>query len=469
VAKKIGADTECDRGSTRGRRGAHAAGWGSFGPPFGASVLRSARLVAPLLLAGLLGLLGGCDAPPASPPDVVLVVVDALRADHLTHLGYERATSVALDPLREESVLFAETWAAAPWTLPSVASLLTGRLPPAHGLTRRRDALSADVPTLAARLRERGYATAAVVHHPEISRERGFARGFDRFEGVADADAGAFLPWLREWLAGPPPEPFFLYLHAGDARGPYRVPASARAALLGRPPSKTFGWAEARARGLLTRRGRVAPEEVRAVVEQYDTALRHALDRVGEVFEMLRRQGRWDDTLVVLTGDHGEELFDRGRLGHGLTLHREVLRVPLYVKPPGGAPHPRVVRAPVSAVDVVPTILDLLGIPLPPPDDARAPARSLAPVVRGEHDPPPVPIFHHSDYVPGRPARAVRDGRWLLVERTTPDGVDRELYDVAIDPAEREDRIAQGSEIAHRLAARLETTFGTAPAPPTDE
>jgi arylsulfatase A-like enzyme len=399
-------------------------------------------LTAPLAL--LLVLVGCAERRPAAP-DVVLIDLESVRVDHLSHTGYPRPTAIRLDGFREGAVLFTHARATSSDSGASTASLL--------GLSNGR-------PTLAERLRAEGWATLGLSHHPDIGAAGGFDRGFDRFESAVGPvedhpDAGAMVDWLREWLASDPPVPFFLYLHPMNAGGPYRVPAERRAVLLGRRPNELlpYGGPLMRAAQMPGRRRaleRIGEAQVRSLVEQYDTALRYSLDRVADVLTLLDQRGRLDHALVVITANHGEELFDHRGFGHGRTLHEEVLRVPLYLKLPG-AKTGATVEFPVSLADVPPTLLDLLGLEPTPADGI-----SLAPLLRGEIEAPPQRDFvHELRAQDGRIRKqALLQGRLKLIDTARRRA---QLYDLVLDPGEQNDLAPESPEIVERLRAQLET------------
>jgi arylsulfatase A-like enzyme len=424
-----------------------------------------ALLLAALAAALTLGT--GCAEPPPERPNVVVITIDSLRADHLDHLGYDRPTAMGLDPLRDRSTLFARALAPTSSTAPSTASLLTGLFPLRHGVVTPDGAIADDVATLAEVLRESGWSTAALSHHPVLTRERGFARGFERFEGAIGpateyADANQMIAWMREWLAEAR-RPFFLYLHVMNVHGPYRVPTLRRQDLLGHLPGTQFTYGDALMRGIMEDgaiglRSLVKSRYRGSLVDQYDTAVRYATGRVAKVLDLLRADGGFDESIVVLTADHGEELFDHGGFGHGHTLYREVLHVPLYVKLPGQQTG-RTIDSAVSLMDVLPTILEVLSVPAPEVD-----GRSLVPLMRGESDAAGARAFHHlTAWEEASVARSVVDGRYKLidVERSyeTTDGRQL-LFDLVVDPGETRDISGTGSEIVERLYGELEAAFG---------
>jgi arylsulfatase A-like enzyme len=205
---------------------------------------------------------------------------------------------------------------------------------------------------------------------------------------------------------------------------------------------------------------RINTTHVRSLTEQYDTAARYTLDRVAEILRLLEHRGVYRDALIVLTSDHGDELFEHGSFGHGVTLHREVLQVPLYVKRPGIADGRRF-EMPVALVDVMPTVLDLLGLPPAVPGDGQ----SLAPWLRGETPPEQNRDLLHE--IPGDPpgARALTAGRYKLIALPGPPGPGRRLlYDRVLDPRETEDIAEAGGELVRELSARLDAALAAPPA-----
>jgi arylsulfatase A-like enzyme len=201
----------------------------------------------------------------------------------------------------------------------------------------------------------------------------------------------------------------------------------------------------------------ITDADVVSLVEQYDASLRYALDRVADLLGLLAQSDRLDDALVVITANHGEELFDHRGFGHGRTLHEEVLRVPLYLKLPG-ATAAATVEVPVSTLDVVPTVLDVLGIPAPAGD-----GRSLAPLLREATAARPERDFVHELGAPGEPdyQRALLRGRHKLIEAGGAAAVPgaplpARLYDLVLDPHEENDLAAASPEVVARLRSELD-------------
>lgn len=411
-----------------------------------------ARLAA---VAALAFRVVACGSPAATGPrpDLLLVVVDTLRADHLGCYGHGRDTSPAIDAFAASAVRFEAAYATAPWTMPSVATALTGLHPTVHGVTALAR-LPDDVPTLAGILARAGYRTGAVVSHRLAGRLPGFDRGFELFdEGQARGHRYMSTPGvvrrareLLDTLAGGD-EPFFLFVHLFDPHYDYlRHPRIGFA-----PPRAGSLDGDERIDDLRARLGDLTPEEIGFLSDLYDEEIRFTDRGVGTLLRILARRGLADGTLVVLTADHGEELVGRGWLGHTRTLYEELVRVPLLVRGPGVAA-PRTVDAPVSLVSLLPTLLELMGVPR---DGVAAEGPSLAPLLRGAGPPPREPVFFEVDFTrPEVRKKGIRDGRYKLIRDDATGAV--ELYDLERDPGERDDLAASHPELVERYAARLD-------------
>jgi arylsulfatase A-like enzyme len=397
-----------------------------------------------------------------------VVVIDTLRADHLSHYGYHRPTAVALDEFAATATRFEDCTAPASWTVPSVASLMTGVHPTRHQLHRLGFALPGDLETMAESLSRGGWHTTAISFNPAVRPELGFDRGFDEF----DAHEGKFTsyPNMEEmvtrvdaWLDHGPPQPFFLYLQPMNVHGPYRVPDSARTTLLGRPPGDEFRYFREPMRGIMREarlelRDDVGPEYLQSLVDKYDTAVRYTTDQLANLFDGLAARKLFDDTLIVVTADHGEELFDHGGFNHGCSLHREVLQVPLYLKMPGQR-RGQTVDAPVDLIDLVPTILDVAGVSL----RQQADGNSLLPLLGGGARPEWLEKrvrFSHTHWRNHFIGSAVTGGGHKLIRiDSNYEGLQNRwrLYDLIRDPGERVDLYERETETAQRLRTLLET------------
>ena len=327
-------------------------------------------ILASIVLAALGA--GVIEVAPARP-NVILVLVDTLRSDHLSTFGYARETSPQLTALARRGVAFSGARSQAPYTSKSIEALFTGDLPtPASAVSTRE--LPAWRETLAEHFRGAGYQTAGFSSNPLVSRTTGFAQGFDSFEmerfnyRPATEVLEAGIDWMS---ARDPARPFLLYLHLIDTHAPYAPPRSDdrwRGDYDGpvtRENSSDYVVAiNERGRAAFEREaGReVEREDVERLVSLYDGAI-HFVDRVfAAFFHDLDASGRLADTLVVLVSDHGEEFMEHASLGHGHGLFEHQVRVPLLMWGPGVPEDVRVDDL-VAVADVMPTLLDLAGLP----------------------------------------------------------------------------------------------------------
>jgi arylsulfatase A-like enzyme len=426
-----------------------------------------------LVLAVALALPGGCRSPSeAGPPNIVLMTVESLRADHVGAYGYARNTTPALDALAREGIVFDRAYAVTSWTLPAHASILTGLYPAAHRVVAYNHRLDDSYPTLAELLRGAGYQTAAFVSGPFLQNHHGLSQGFEVYDQSASNPGGnqaahsditnAEMERLlgRFLKEGRDPErPLFLFVYLWDPHYDYIPPAPWDSTFV--PPfAEPIDLEGYEVRDVVT--GETPAEQLAYVISQYDGEIAATDALLGRLFETLRATVSWDDTLVVITSDHGEEFFEHGTKGHRNNLYEESLRIPLIVKPPGGTDPIRDTRL-ASQIDLFPTILDVAGVVPAPYHHGRS---LLAPA-----DETPRPLFFElktewvaPDPVTGEPGilsdlwLAVRDRDHKLVLERNEGRI--ELFDLANDPEERtplgpgyRPRIA---ELDRRLAEYLE-------------
>jgi arylsulfatase A-like enzyme len=365
--------------------------------------------------------------PPAGSPNVLLIVLDTVRADHLSVYGYARATTPNLELLARRGILFDQARAAAPWTLASHAALFTGRWP-REVAARWMCPLRGDVPTLAEYLGSRGYATAGFVGNTyycayDSGLDRGFSQYWDyrldwlpalrtvhlvdfvlkaidslapalgrsagngpdggwlglalrQFTQIDRKDAGVvnreFLDWLMRRHGRR--RPFFAFLNYVDAHAPYTRPPGTAYRFGRAPPTEaayvflSTGWVRANKANL--------PWPVRALaVDAYDNCIASIDDRLGELFGELRQRGVLEQTIVIVTADHGEGFGEHGLYDHGESLYRPEVQVPLLVSLPSGEAAGRVVDRFVSLRDIPATISELAGSTGKPPFPGRSLAR----------------------------------------------------------------------------------------------
>jgi arylsulfatase A-like enzyme len=404
---------------------------------------RWVQLASAVLLVGFAYALGGCSERPG-PRNVVLVSLDTLRADRLGFHGYARETSPFLDELARTSVVFESAQTQAPWTLPGHAAMLTSLYPStlALGSATAPRPVPDRVETLAEALDEHGFRTHAVVDGGFVARALGFAQGFVGFVHLpepkrrgygysADRIMERATQWLRSLRRD---ERFFLFLHTYAVHD-YNPPQSARARLVRpyRGPLARMaafeGLLQDRENQALTRG--LGPADRQFVSDLYDATILEADEALRRLHETLESLGLLDDTLLVVTSDHGEEIFDRRGTGHGYTMYEENLHVPLLFSHRSLAPTR--IAAPVRLIDVAPTIVDLLGFQKP----SSWQGVSLKPLMQGEAI--ELPAFSGEAHAP---LQAVRIGSIKLIQ--TLDGSHQEIYDLRADPAERQNLLGAG-------------------------
>ncbi len=404
----------------------------------------------------------------AAKPNVILIVIDALRADHLGQYGYDRNTDVGFRLLASNSTRFTDAYAPSSWTKPSTASILSGLQPMRHGARGFNDKLPRNVQTIARALKAGGWTTGGFSFNHHISHKTGFNIGFhhfDSFLGEAELypDISVMLERARLWIRKAGRKPFFLYLHPMNVHGPYKVPEKHRPDLLGRLPSGEFLYFEGLMNNIMTegeigKRDSVTPEYVASLRDQYDTAVRYSTDQLGEFFDWLDSRGVFEDSFLIVTSDHGEELFEHGGFSHGYTLFNEVLRVPLYVKLPFQS-IPREETGRVSLKDIYPTLMEFFGLPLPYEVDGL----SLLPLLSDEAPGPPRrerEILFEIEWPDRCVAAALLsdDFKFITISSNYEKQADEILmYDMVSDPGETENIGAKNPGQSLALRQRLES------------
>ena len=460
------------------------------GRPAGRRRIGAVGLTLGVFLAALLSTLS-CESPPAAGPrHVVLIVVDTLRQDHLGGYGSPRSASPNLDALATDGVQFRRAYAPSPWTLPSVVSIHTGLYPGSHGVIDPARELVPEATTLAEILKGAGYRTAAMVSNRILQRPLRLDQGFDVYLESEVGEAGHVstdgitdqaLATLDDFAAGD--DPFFLFVHYFDPHSPYE-----RHAVIGYAAESA-----GRLRGgeligeLRNMMDTMTAEEITFVRDSYDEEVRWTDRGIGRLVDGLRERGLLDETLVIVTADHGEEFLTRGWIGHTRSLYEELVRVPLVVRDPRRSGRRAVVERAVPLVGVTPTVLELLGVgageggagiaggaggagSAAGGSDAersgaaspRFQAESFAADVLAPRSEPDAEVFLEVDYTPLDPKNAVRrtykkgliaDG-WKTIRDDSTGVV--ELYELATDGGEQWDRGNALPELKKRMAERLE-------------
>ena len=372
-------------------------------------------------------------------PDIVLVVIDTLRPDHLSSYGYERETAPFLAQLAERSILFERAFSTSSWTAPSTASIFTGLYPNQHGVVggfKMHRKLAEDeeqqtielvmLPvgqlTLPELLADAGYRTFGVSANINIGEELGFTRGFDEFERMHKDDARELVDRVLVWRAELTAEtPSFLYLHFNDVHKPYEA----------RPP-----WYEAR------------EEPLENTIARYDSEISH----LDAALARLSQELGWDaDTVIMVVSDHGEEFKDHGAMGHRFSLHSELNRVLMMLHAPGLVGAAGRVEANVGLVDVLPTLLDVAQVE----PESGVPGRSIVTLAADHEDDffAQRTLFAHRKRSSGEHLWAAIRGDWKLIDN--PGAEASLLFDMRADFAELNDLTGTRAEVAADLGAQL--------------
>jgi arylsulfatase A-like enzyme len=456
------------------------------------SVLRRGAILIPLIIAACTRI-----APHAPTPDanVLLIVIDVLRADHVGSYGYPRDTTPRIDDLAATGVRFETAVSSCGWTRPSMSSLFTSLDPIQHGVLKGfnqdgadfyLDVLDNAYTTWAEILLAAGWDTMGVAPNAYTRPEFGFGQGFSSY--VAEAEnAGEVVDRFLEWLEPRPAGRFFAYLHFMDVHWPYDPPPP-YAEMFGTYPTSidfdNVDWNELR-QLIRAFRARFTEADLEQMIARYDGGTRYVDDEIGRLLDHLAAAGRLDDTLIVVTSDHGEEFMEKGRIGHGRHLYDVLLKVPLVIRFPGHWAAGRVVRDQVRLVDVLPTVLEAVGVPAP----GEMSGHSLIGLIETGRPDPEMPGYAFAEHmrsdnlyrqaVRTRRFKFIRSfhpqiatdggkpggGEWdqerffLTLLRPDPDRrhhVLRELYDLQQDPGETDNLLSRRPDLVSRFDQTLD-------------
>lgn len=415
----------------------------------------------------------------STTPNLVLIVVDALRASNVSFLGYERSTTPHLDALSKRSFVFEQAISVGGNTPTAMSALMTGRYPffsfdeewapTSFGMrrfymTEAESGIPSGLDTLAERLGAAGYTTIGVITNPYLKSTFNFHRGFDQYKeifrekGIPYGQGEMVSKEGIEFLRSDFEPPYFLYLHYMDTHGPYSPPGSYRTKF------DESDWSISKAGELWTQWEKNLPSDTqeRAALAShmrnlYDGAVSYVDDCIGQIIGTLEELGQMENTIVAVTADHGEEFLEHGGTTHKGTLYEELVHIPLLVFSPrrNGARIQDLVRN----FDLMPTFLDFAGVDVA---DEELDAVSLRPLMEGRAE--NLNLFAYAGFPT---IRMLRTPRYKLLQHR---GNRKEFYDLQVDPGEQNDlylaeRSGAGSNVARRIASmekvleRLEVFF----------
>jgi arylsulfatase A-like enzyme len=417
--------------------------------------------------------LGGCRKQQnGKRPNIILMTLDTTRADRLSCYGYKRKTSPNLDKLAEESVLYTQAIAPSSWTLPSHASLFTGKFTTSHGARYdpegplrlneviqaspiyRARGLAQDELTLAEILKNEGYVTAAVVGGPWMKRIFGLDKGFDFYD---DSEISSYNGRLAEqvtasavtWIKQSRKKDFFLFLNYFDPHAPCIPPEGFMTAFL--------------AKDIKSYEKQLSKEEDRELQNAlYDAEILYMDDHIGQLLKELKGYNLYENTWIIVTADHGELLGEHGKFGHGQYLYQEELHIPLFMKHPGGEVPASQSSVRVQLTDILPIILKRLEIPVPSGIQGDVPPQTSHPILAEVY---PLPLdSNDGDW------RAIFEGDFKFIWNSKGR---HQLFNLANDPAETVNLAERESRRAARMLSEMNRYLlklpGPGPATPPKE
>jgi arylsulfatase A-like enzyme len=397
--------------------------------------------------------------------NVVIYLIDALRADHLGCYGYQKPISPHIDAFAKDAILFENSIAQAPWTRSSVASIFTGLYPQTHGVTCLEDALPVEANTLAEILHAASYTTAAFITNGTVGTAFGFDQGFAdffylrsnrktrTFHQLADRVNEKVFSWLEEKKGLQ--HPFFLYVHTTDPHSPYAPPEDYRTKFASSVKQPRLG-SLSRLKAVFEGKVSVTKNVVEDLISLYDAEIAHNDHHFGVFLEELKKRGLYEDTLIILVSDHGEEFYERGTWEHQKTLYAELLNIPLIVKFPSGIAFKAKKSSELAQhVDILPMVLDVLGLKIPEHVQGHSLLPSLSSGKQGGRLRKGFSYFNHL----GRQGLSVVEGPWKLIRHGKTGAQEHvlELYNHEEDPGEKVNVLERHSVVAEYLLSLMKT------------
>lgn len=391
-------------------------------------------------------------SPKQDKLNIILISLDTLRADHLSCYGYERDTSPYLDRLVEDSVFFEDVFAHSSWTLPSHLSMLFSLNGASHQVYYNTQKIDNSLPSIASYLRDNGYITYGFTGGGYVSSIYGFSKGFDWYDEpvggrnapLADDEAGRLYEYTSDWIEKNQDKQFFLFLHTFQIHGPYKCPEPWIETYL----DENAQWKGIGLRLLLEEKGMNFPftqEQRENIKALYDGEIKYTDEAlIKPLVEFLKNKGLYDNTLLIITSDHGEEFYEHGGWLHSRTLYNELIRVPLIIKFPASKYKGTKVKPKARLIDIMPTVLDLCSINYPK-DSLEG--ESLINLISGDEteDRSFISDLAYKDIYDPCPALiATNEGDIKVIIEKSKTGIKNiETYDIDNDPEEQSKSVFQ--------------------------
>ena len=397
---------------------------------------------------------------------IILISLDTLRADHLGCYGYHRNTSPFIDAFAKESIVFERAVAQSPWTLPSHMSIMTSLYPAFHGVYKvmeQKQCLANEHITLAELLRKGGYQTAAFVDGGWMRKTFGFSQGFDIYDDRKVRIAG-ILPKVKKWLSKNKSKPFFLFIHCYDIHGPYNPPP---------PYDKIFhdfnytGNLFPSNKNLIAASRKeleVNDEDLHHFIALYDGGIRYTDEKIGEFLSFLKDSGLMNQSLIIITSDHGEEFKEHDSFRHWQLYYRPNLHIPLIMRIPKYPRKEIRTNELVQSIDLLPTILEIAGLPPHP----KAQGKSLLPIIKQHKNflnnflrqtfqrNSKISLAEYSDY-----NRSIIKDNFQIIYNLKSHAV--QLFDLKNDPLAKNNIADEHHAVTEQLLSQLEEVYSTTP------
>lgn len=366
-------------------------------------------------------------------PNIILIILDCLRADHLGCYGYTRNTSPNIDDLAENGLIFSNAFSQGGYTLASIPSIFTSKFPLSHGvfINQHGDKLGANETTLAEILKNNGYVTVGFTGGGYTSHIYGFSQGFDIYKETDWGNIKEVSQLASDWLEKKQKKPFFLFLHCYTIHDPFDPP---------KPFNEMYdthynGYFKGISLDYILFKKinsgalKFDEQDTEYIISQYDGNIRYCDEHLGRLFKKIEALKLASNTIVILTSDHGEDLMDHGTISHG-DIYDVDIHVPLIIRYPYLFPKNKKIGSIVRSIDIMPTILDILALPLGPSMEGK----SLFPLMSGKKDKHERMVFSFGNNPKLKMRIALRTKNWKLIY-SYETGQD-ELYNLEKDPKE---------------------------------